>query len=71
MWENKCKTGPHADEKKAVAKKEEHKHKHKHRDRAAETTLKAKYTFNVSNMELVKPDKGTDGKSWSFSLASG
>jgi len=71
MWENKCKTGPHAEEKKVAPKKDKEERKHKHRDRANETTLKAKYTFSVTNMVLVSPDKGSDEKSWSFNLASG
>ena len=74
MWENKCKTGPHATEgSEEVKASESAQHaallrKHTHRNRAAETTFYAKYTFDVSNMELVNADPGSDGKMWTFTL---
>lgn len=51
-----------------ILKKREHKHRH--RDRQAETTMKAKYTFDLQNLELVDPDKEATNI-WSFSLAGG
>ena len=70
MWENKCKTGPHAtegsnsEEVKASesAQQVALQRKHTHRNRAAETTFYAKYTFVVSNMELVNADPDSEGK---------
>ena len=79
MWENKCKTGPHATEASGSNSEEVKasesaqqvamlQRKHTHRNRAAETTFYAKYTFVTSNMELVNADPDSDGKQWTFTL---
>ena len=73
MWENRCETGPHAIEPEEVkgAADGEKPRKHRHRERARETTFFAKYTFEVSNMELANPDADSDGKTWTFTLPAG
>ena len=73
MWENRCETGPHAieaEEEKGAADGAKPR-KHRHRERAKETTFFAKYTFDVSNMQLTNPDADGDGNSWTFTLPAG
>ena len=72
LWENKTPEhvkGGHgqepANESGGIMKKRAHKHRH--RDRAAETTLQAKYMFRTENLQLVNADKDADD-TWSFTL---
>ena len=61
LWENKT---PIMDPKiindpavlNATQKTVKKQSKHKHRNREAETTMSAKYTYDLNNLELVNPD---------------
>ena len=58
LWENKTPTiDPKLQaEVNGILKTQKKQHKHKHRDRQAETTMNAKYTYDLKSLELVNPD---------------
>ena len=68
MWVNKTERGPHAEPENAKQETAKLVRTKTHRDRASETTLFAKYSYELKNLEMVGADSDSDGNCWTLTI---
>ena len=68
MWINKTERGPHAEPENAKEEELKLVRTRSHRERAKETTLFAKYSYELRNLEMVGADPDSNGKCWTLTV---